>query len=289
MKNFIGLLVITILSIQLLAQDLTIVSSPDFKETIRDIKFIDTSTGWISLNKGIIYKTTDGGQNWFEQNIGTTKDLVKISFVNQSTGWASTIDGYVYKTTDGGENWSEHSYGVSIPGMVFSICDLLKFIDENVGFIIAGKLKQIYLLKTTDGGNTWVKKDSLVSTTARRWYDIDFNGTNGVIVGDKKDIQKYTTNLGETWTLSTAINDNFFRDLKYVKYLSATDIIAIGEGNEFSGVPVPVYKSTDAGINWAKKNQSLLSVYDRVKAAYFKDNLNFEMYQIFTFVRTRLN
>lgn len=274
MKNVFGLLLIAIISAPILGQNLSIVSSPDFKETIRDVKFINTLVGWVSLNKGMIYKTTDGGQNWFEQNTGTTKDLVKISFVNQSIGWASTIDGYVYKTTDGGQNWSEHNYGVSIPGMAFSICDLLKFVDENVGFIIAGKLKQIYLLKTTDGGNTWVKKDSLVSTTARRWYDIDFNGSNGVMVGDKKDIQKYTTDLGETWIFSTAINDNFFRDLKYVKYLSAADIITIGEGNEFSGVPVPVYKSTDGGINWTKKNQSLLTVYDRVKAAYFKDNLN---------------
>ncbi|NWF90029.1 MAG: hypothetical protein HXY50_11290, partial [Ignavibacteriaceae bacterium] len=274
MKKILFTLVISLISFHSFGQNLKILSSPDFKETIRDIKFIDISTGWICLNKGMIYKTTDGGLNWFEQNTGTTKDLVKISFVNPNIGWSVTVDGFIYKTTNGGESWTELNYSYAVPGMVFSICDLLKFIDENIGFIIAGKLKQIYLLKTTDGGSSWVKKDSLVSSTARRWYDIDFLGSHGIMVGDKKDIQKYTTDLGETWTLSTAINDNFFRDLKYVKHLSATEIIAMGEGNEFSGVPVPIYKSFDGGINWVKKNQSLLSVYDRVKTAYFKDNLN---------------
>ncbi len=275
MKRLFIVLFFLCTSAQIAGQNLNILSSPDFKETIRDIKFIDTTTGWICLNKGMIYKTTDSGQNWFEQNTGTTKDLVKISFINENIGWAATVDGFVYKTINGGDSWTELNYAQSIPGIVFSICDLVKFLDENIGFIIAGKLRQIYLLKTTDGGSTWSKKDSLVSTTtARKWYAMDFNNNNGVMVGDKKDIQKYTTDLGETWTLSTAINDNFFRDLKYVKYLSATDIITIGEGNEFAGVPVPIYKSTDGGINWVKKNQSLITVFDRVKTAYFKDSLN---------------
>jgi photosystem II stability/assembly factor-like uncharacterized protein len=275
MKKFFILVFFAGLLSQLLGQNLKILSSPDFKETINDIKFINPTTGWICVNKGMIYKSTDGGQNWFEQNTDTTRNLVKISFVDLNKGWTASIDGYGYKTTNSGETWTKFNYGQAIPGMVFSICDLIKFLNENVGFIIAGKLRQIYLLKTTDGGITWSKKDSLVSTTtARRWYAMDFNGNSGVMVGDKKEIQKYSTDLGETWNFSTTINDNYFRDLKYVKYLSATDIITIGEGNEFSGVPVPVYKSTDGGVNWQKKNQSLITIFDRIKTAYFKDNLN---------------
>lgn len=277
MKKNTIFFVIVLLCVQLFGQELKILSSPYFKESINDIKFIDTSTGWVCLNNGMIYKTTDGGQNWFEQNTGTIKNLVKISFVNLNVGWTAAIDGFVYKTTNGGDTWIEYNYGQAVPWITFAICDLVKFFDENVGFIFGGTFtgttKRIYMLKSTDGGITWSKKDSLVSTTTRKWYDIDFNGNNGVVVGDKKDIQKYTTNFGETWTFSTAINDNFFRDLKYVKYLSPTEIITIGEGNEFSGVPVPIYKSTDGGVNWQKKNQSLITVYDRVKAAYFKNNL----------------
>lgn len=277
MKKFLIIIFLASLSLRLSGQNLKILSSPYFPETINDVKFIDTSIGWVCLNKGFIYKTTDGGQTWFEQTTGTTKNLVKISFVDLNLGWAVSVDGYVYKTTNGGDSWTEFNYGQAVPWITFAICDLVKFFDENIGFIFGGTFtgttKRIYMLKSTDGGITWSKKDSLVSTTTRKWYDLDFYGNNGVVVGDKKDIQKYTTNFGETWTFSTPINDNFFRDLKYVKYLSSTELVSIGEGNEFSGVPVPVYKSTDGGVNWQKKNQSLLTVYDRVKAAYFKNGL----------------
>jgi photosystem II stability/assembly factor-like uncharacterized protein len=273
-KKIWFLFVVILLSQALSAQDLQILSQPDIREIIRDVKFVDTQTGWISGNKGVIYKTTDGGKSWVEQNSGTAKDLVKISFVDANHGWSATIDGSVFKTSDGGETWQKLSYSDAVPGMVFSICDLLKFFDENTGFIIAGKLRNIYLLKSTDGGETWSVKDSLVSATLlRRWYDIDFYGSRGVLVGDKKEIQKYSTDFGETWTFSTAIVDGFFRDLKYVKFLTETEIVTIGEGNEFSGVPVPVYKSYDGGVTWVKKNQSLSTIYDRVRSAYFKNEL----------------
>ena len=254
-------------------QDLLLFSSPEIKESIRHISFVDSLTGWAVCNKGLIYKTTDGTKTWVEQNSGVTADFTKVFFWDANFGWAATPNGTVAKTTDGGETWNSFNYGQASPNLIFSICDLVKFTDQNTGYIIAGKLKQIYLLKTTDGGDNWSIKDSLVSTTARRWYALDFNGNNGVMVGDKKDIQRYSTDGGDTWTPSTAIADNFFYMLKYVKWLNATDVIAIGEGNEFNGVILPSYKSTDGGITWTKKSQSFTTVYDRVKDAYFKNDL----------------
>ncbi|HRI47481.1 MAG TPA: YCF48-related protein [Ignavibacteriaceae bacterium] len=255
------------------AQNLEVMHRPDIKEFIRDISFVDATYGWMVGSKGVAYKSTDAGLTWTELSVGVTKDLYKVSFVDQNTGWTGAVDGSLYKTTDGGTTWIELSYESAVPNLGFSILDMLRFYDVNTGFIIAGKLRSIYLLKTTNGGETWAVKDSLVSATLlRRWYDITFNGNNGVLVGDKKEIQKYSTDFGETWTLSTPIADNFFRDLKYVKFLTDTDVIALGEGNEFSGVILPVYKSTDRGITWTKKSQSFAGIYDRVRGAYFKNS-----------------
>jgi len=269
MKKLITILMF--LTVCSFAQNLQILSSPDFKETMRDIAFVDANTGWMVGNGGMIYFTSDGGENWTEQSSGITKDIVKVFFNDASTGWGTTLDGTILRTTDGGASWLSYSFASAIPHVALSLCDVLKFVDQNTGFVITGKLKQSYLLKTIDGGMNWTLKDSLVGTTNRRWYDIDFLSNSGVIVGDKKDIQKYSTDLGETWTYSTPISDNFFRDLKFVKFLGTTDVIAIGEGNEFSGVIVPAYKSTDGGVTWVKKNQSFAGVYDRVKDAYFKN------------------
>jgi photosystem II stability/assembly factor-like uncharacterized protein len=256
------------------AQTLEILSTPDIKEIIRDISFVDGTHGWLAGNNGILYKTTNSGSSWSELTTNTDKDLAKVSFVDVNNGWMGTVDGSVFKTTDGGLTWVEFSYAAAVPTVAFSILDLMKFFDANTGFIIAGKLRSIYLLKTTNGGETWAVKDSLVSATLlRRWYDITFNGNDGVLVGDKKDLQRYSTNFGETWTNSTAIVDNFFRDQKYVKFLTDTEVITMGEGNEFSGVMVPVYKSTDKGMTWTKKSQSFTNIYDRVKAGYFKNSL----------------
>lgn len=272
-KKIFFLLVIFVFVETSFPQNLQIFSSPDIKESIRDMAFTDSLTGWIVCSKGLIYKTTDGTKTWTEQNSGITTDFAKVFFLDANNGWATTLSGTVLKTTNGGDLWTSFNFAKAAPNIIFSLCYMVKFANQNTGFIIAGKMLRIYLLKTTDGGANWAVKDSLVSTTAKYWYDLDFNGNNGVLVGDKKDIQKYSTDGGDTWKFSTTINDNFFGMLKYVKFLSSTEVIAIGEGNEFNGLILPAYKSTDGGINWVKKSQSFATVYDRVKDAYFKDDL----------------
>lgn len=273
-KKLVILFVIFVFAETFFPQNLQIFSSPDIKEPIKDMAFADSLTGWIVCNKGLIYKTTDGTKTWNEQNSGITSDFAKVFFIDANTGWATTLNGAVLKTTDGGESWTSYNFAKVAPNVIFNLCYMVKFTDQNTGFIIAGKMLRLYLLKTTDGGANWAIKDSLITTTAKYWYDLDFNGSNGVLVGDKKDIQKYTTDGGETWKFSTTISDNFFYMQKFVKFLSPDVVLSIGEGNEFNGVILPAYKSTDGGANWVKKSQSFSTVYDRVKDAYFKNELD---------------
>ncbi len=277
MKKFflLTILISTIIN----AQSFNLLLSPDIKETMKDIFFINSTTGWMCGTKGAIYKTTNGGDNWIQQYSDSLRELSKIFFIDQNTGWIVSNNSSVYKTTNGGANWTEYNFAGAIPNVILTFSDAILFKDFNNGFLTAGKgatsYTLSYLLKSTDGGVTWVKKDSLVSTSLkRRWYDLDMNGNDGVVVGDQKNIQKYSTNFGETWTLSTAINDPYFYMLKYVHFLNSTDVITLGEGNEFYSTPTPIYKSTDKGINWVKKNLTFSNKYDRVKDVYFKDGLN---------------
>lgn len=271
-KKILYLLIVLTMSVQTYSQQLQVLSAPDFKEFMNDIYFVNTSVGWMVGAKGYIYKTADGGDNWIEQSSGVTENLSKVFFINENIGWVGTLAGAVLKTTDGGTTWIKYPVNSVAPNIVFSLLDVIYFTDENNGYVTAGKLKNIYLLRTSDGGVTWSIKDSLVSaSTNMRWFDLEFYQGKGSMAGDQKNKLRYSADNGVTWLPSTAIVDVFFGALKAVRWLNSTDIIAIGEGNEFNGVPVPIYKSTNGGIDWVKKNQSVATVYDRVKDAYFKN------------------
>ena len=273
MKVIYKLLFLFLFISVLYAQDFSTVLTPYFKDAMRDIFFVNDQTGWMCGNAGYIYKTTNGGDSWTQQNSGVTKDIQKLYFLNENFGYVGTVQGSVLKTTNGGDTWTEFIFGNLRPSVAFGYCDGLYFVNQNTGFIVAGALKYFYLFKTTDGGINWAIKDSLITTdNTVRWYDLSFyNNSLGAIVSSKKNLQKYTTNGGETWALSTAITDNFFANQKAVKWLSSNSVVSLGEGNEFNGVPVPIYKSTDGGINWVKKNQSVITCFDRIKDAYFKN------------------
>lgn len=272
MKRLFTLFIfITIFCLNSFAQQLQVLSQPDFKEMMNDIYFVNENTGWIAGAKGYIYKTTDGGDNWSEQVSGISDNIQRLFFTDENKGWAGVLNGAVLKTTDGGNNWIKYSFTNVAPNVAFSLFDVLYFTDENTGYAVAGKLKAIYLLRTTDGGVSWTIKDSMVTTSNMRWYDLDFREGKGSMAGDQKNRFRYSTDNGINWGAATPIVDGFFGAIKSIKWLNGSDVIAIGEGNEFNGVPVPIYKSTNGGIDWVKKNQSVSTVYDRVKDAYFKN------------------
>lgn len=49
-----------------------------------------------------IYKTKDGGQNWFSQYCGTKSVLRSVFFIDENTGYAVGEEGVILKTTNGG-------------------------------------------------------------------------------------------------------------------------------------------------------------------------------------------
>ncbi len=270
MKKVILLLMIVFSVQNLVGQNYQIVLEPDVKSELNDLFIIDQNNIYLVGNKGLLLFSSDGGENWIPKSTQFDYDFLKIFFVNQNTGFIGTAQGRILKTTDGGNSWIEIFISPD-----FTYCDGIFFTSETQGHLLIGKYKAVYLMRTTDGGSTWVKKDSMVSpTTASRWYGIDFyDELKGVVVGDKKDAQRYTTDSGNTWLKSTPINDNFFRDQKAVKWLTSTSVISVGEGNEFWGVVTPIYKSTDGGKNWVKKTQYPANTYDRIKDVYFKNSL----------------
>ena len=102
------------------------------------IFFINENTGFIV--KSSLFKTTDGGINWFNSiniNVGD------VQFLGQ-TGYITTPNTLIYKTTNEGLNWTAYYTENSVSGPFY-------FINPQTGWICGGGT----IRKTTNGGINW--------------------------------------------------------------------------------------------------------------------------------------
>ncbi len=71
------------------------------------VSFTDVNTGTV-VGFARIWRTTNGGNNWFSQPIPpphTTNPLQGVNFVNAYTGWIVGFNGMILYTSNGGMTW----------------------------------------------------------------------------------------------------------------------------------------------------------------------------------------
>jgi len=76
--------------------------------TLNDIHFTDSLTGYAVGRLGIILKTEDAGVTWKPLSSGTTNVLFAVTFTDAVTGYAVGDSGTILKTTDAGATWNRH-------------------------------------------------------------------------------------------------------------------------------------------------------------------------------------
>lgn len=152
------------------------------------IFFKDENVGWITatklttINQGKIFKTTNGGNSWFEvysaDNATPLQIYFKgdIGFVNDGSS--------VLKTTNGGTSWETITTGTSFIDMYF--------VDEYYGWGF-GVMNQM----TTNGGITWLP---IFNCPFDVYLSVFFNDRlNGWACGPFNIIK--TTDGGMSWNL----------------------------------------------------------------------------------------
>jgi len=182
----------------------------EFGIYLNDVFFTDTLNGWIVGNA--MLHTTDGGENWEDQNgwgFGVHfSDSLNGWFVggsyNGSTGYPIF---HIYHTEDAGNIWVEQMGGQSSEiGALQSVF----FTSQNKGWAVGGNRGMALgpfstILHTTDGGNNWEIQNSLSN---RVLTGVCFtNSSNGWAVGGftsygwipDTSILLHTTNGGENW------------------------------------------------------------------------------------------
>jgi len=230
--------------------------------------FDGNQLGYMVGESGMIYKTTDAGDNWTALTSAlTVKDLYSISFPTAQTGYIGG-DNQLLKTTDSGSSWSVLPTNGLIPNGTIS------FPDQNTGFAIGtdGKAYRStdgginwtllntgsttnftdvcfidanngyfggvggVLVKTTDGGNTWTQ---LVSGTTGKIFNLTFPSNQIGFFDDNTGKLFKTVNGGNSWEL---IKD--FNGLS-----EANDILFINESVGFAYYN-SFYKTIDGGMTW---------------------------------------
>jgi len=144
--------------------------------SLNDVFFVNQKAGWAVGNHGVIWKTSDGGQNWRLQRSQIACTLHAVHFTDELFGFA--VGGYhfpntnqgrgvILTTNDGGEHWTL----VSLPNAPVLRC--VRMFDPSKG-IIAGEASELYpsgTFTTQTGGKTWQYLDG---DKKEGWAALDF-------------------------------------------------------------------------------------------------------------------
>lgn len=191
------------------------------------VEFVNSTTGFAG-GGNTLFKTTNGGNNWF---LIPRIPGEQIEFTDENTGYTTNVD-TMYKTTNCGLNWINLNYG--LPGQINEI----SFINNNTGFFIG---KYNILKKTIDGGNSWSQLSGYGGGYQECMYF--YNESLGFI--GREDY-----NLG--WGISRTTNGGLNWDFQTLP--SVTDYIYdfnfVNSSTGFFTTTGKIFKTTNSGNNW---------------------------------------
>ncbi|KXK51132.1 MAG: hemagluttinin repeat-containing protein [Chlorobi bacterium OLB5] len=121
--------------------------------------FVNTNTGYICGDGGLIAKTTDGGFSWQTIMNGGSDYFEEIVMTNTLTGYAAGKYGRILKTTNGGTNWFAQNTTTND-----WLLDLY-FINSNSGWACGMNGRIVY---TVNGGETWTTQYVPTISTIRQ-------------------------------------------------------------------------------------------------------------------------
>ncbi|GEP51434.1 hypothetical protein FNO01nite_21060 [Flavobacterium noncentrifugens] len=225
-------------------------SIPQSQSRYDDIFFLNPDLGWAADGWGsAVYKTTDGGQNWQQENVSTEEYYRNIEFLNENIGFLGSLSHNFYKTIDGGNTWTTVT---NIPGDVPAICGLDAVGDHTI-YGCGAYFGPAYVIKSVDSGNTWQYID--MSAYAEKLVEVLFVDENtGYASGSDLTggVVLKTTNGGTSWTklYSTGIVGEYVWKLQR---LASNTQIMFGSVESVAPLNGKLIKSVDGGVNWVSK------------------------------------
>ena len=190
---------------------------------------------------GSIYKTSNQGYSWQEQNMGSDSIQILACQVFSTTTviavgkYQTTGDGAVIKTVNGGVTWVLDT--TTTPERLFD----LSFPSPNTGWIVG---RNGYVGNSIDAGANW---STQTTGTAEDIFGISFSSTtNGWAVGadgGSGGTIIHTLDAGSTWNAQTTTSTG---DLFSVYSINNDTAYAVGAG----GI---ILFTGDAGATWGSQ------------------------------------
>jgi photosystem II stability/assembly factor-like uncharacterized protein len=198
-----------------------------------------------------VFKTTDGGASWKNQDNGMTNKYVRsILAVSDDTVYVGTNDG-IFKTTDGGSLWTN---SLSTPKSVRSIA-----YDQKTGSVYAATYGT-GLYKSTNQGTSWSPiniHDGTVNRTLSRLWSVVVFGRDSLYVGGSISDVSIGGALFESFNGGTTWYQVQWKAGGAIR--SSVKSIAINPNNPASKLIIGtaslgVYESTNGGGKWTVIN-----------------------------------
>jgi len=217
----------------------------------------NSNHGWVvTIESTLCYHTWNGGVNWEQQNIPTTRDFFDVFFLDSLNGWTANRLAMIWHTTDGGNTWHWQSLGMS------KFATRIFFIDSLYGWAAAG---EAIVIRTTDG-ETWqqVIINHLPADTVD-FYGVSFvNRMKGWMVAGRypeldtggnvvfKQGQGYIVHSedgGDSWVLQRRDTYYDFFDVKFKDELEGWVV-----GGNDSTMEACLFHTTDGGVTWHQQS-----------------------------------
>jgi photosystem II stability/assembly factor-like uncharacterized protein len=177
---------------------------------------------------GGVFKSTNGGTDWYSTNLGLSNYLVNTIDVIGSNIYLGLNGGGLYKSTDDGENWVASSPGYQATNVTgFYNGAVYQFITTIGNGVI----------RSSDQGNTWVSCNNGIPIPFIN--SILQSGTQLFVVTSGYGIY-VSSNSGNTWTSANYPLPNS----------AITTFHIVGSTYLVGTTNAGIYRSTDNGSTW---------------------------------------
>lgn len=245
--------------------------------TVYAVKFLSSTTGFLSTGNGIIFKTIDAGKTWTKKATVSSGNIQDFSFVTPTEIICVDTKGYISKSNDAGETWTpanvtnqklygsvsdlSASYAVGSAGTIYKSNMAVTEWTSKTKFATQQQLRQITFLDNQNGlacGGSVTAADSLgqlVKTTdgGLSWNVLPYNFKSVVYGFACPAVNVWFVATG-TKVFKTVDGGNTFTLLNLPITGTSQVIWGISFWNESIGYIVgtkgTMYKTVDGGASW---------------------------------------